>query len=140
MEQKIIKIDCDGVLRDLLFKMCEVYNNHYNTNLQPHEVTEFDVSKIFTKCEEVDNIPANTWLFKQNGYELFFNSPMMDGAKEAMDMLHELGYYIVIVTHQQTLENNYSCASHPAYPHKRSNHLFPLMLYGTHQQYSYEPL
>ena len=105
MEKKIIKIDCDGVLRDLLYKMCEVYNRRYGTNLQPHEVTDFDVGKIFTKCEEVDNIPANTWLFKNNGNELFFNSPMMDGAKEAMDMLHELGYYIVIVTHQQTLDN-----------------------------------
>ena len=55
--------------------------------------------------EEIDNTPANTWLFKNNSKELFFESPMIDGAKEAMDILHEMGYYIIIVTHQQTLEN-----------------------------------
>ena len=32
MKSKIIKIDCDGVLRDLLTQMCHVYNEHYNAD------------------------------------------------------------------------------------------------------------
>lgn len=101
----VIKIDCDGVLRDLLPKMIEVYNDAYHTNLTEEDIKYFDVSKVFTKCMEVDNIPAHIWLFQKNGYELFMKSPVLKGAKEAMDLLHEKGYYIVIVTYQHSLDN-----------------------------------
>ena len=101
----VIKIDCDGVLRDLLPKMIEVYNNAFHTNLTEEDIKYFDVSKVFTKCMEVGNIPAHIWLFQKNGYELFMKSPVLKGAKEAMDLLHEKGYYIVIVTYQHSLDN-----------------------------------
>jgi 5'(3')-deoxyribonucleotidase len=51
MFKKIIKIDCDGVLRNMLPLMCDLYNDYYDDNLTIEDITDFDVNKIFTKCE-----------------------------------------------------------------------------------------
>ena len=102
---KIIKIDVDGVLRDLLVQMCNVYNEHYGESLNPDDVVHFDTEKIFTKCLEIDNIHPSEWLFQKNCFKLFYDSPTLYKAKEAMDILHEKGYYIVIVTNQEYLYN-----------------------------------
>ena len=105
MSLKVIKIDCDGVLRDLLSQMCKVYNEHYNESISPYDVIHFETEKIFTKCLEVDNIHPDEWFFQKNSYKLFLNSPMLYKAKEAMDIIHEKGYYIIIVTSQVSLIN-----------------------------------
>ena len=102
---KVIKIDIDGVLRDLLDKMCEVYNSHYNENIKPCDVKHFATEKTFTKCFEIDNIHPSEWLFQVNGTELNCNSNIICGAKESMDILHQKGYYIIIVSHQLSKNN-----------------------------------
>ena len=102
---KIIKIDVDGVLRDLLVQMCNVYNEHYGESLSPDDVVHFDTEKIFTKCLEIDNMHPSEWLFQNHCFRLFYESPTLYKAKEAMDILHEKGYYIVIVTNQEYLYN-----------------------------------
>jgi 5'(3')-deoxyribonucleotidase len=105
MKSKIIKIDCDGVLRDLLTQMSNVYNEHYNESINPDDVINFETEKTFTKCLEIDDIHPNEWLFQKNSYKLFLDSSPLPKAKEAMSLLHKKGYYIIIVTNQVSLIN-----------------------------------
>jgi 5'(3')-deoxyribonucleotidase len=102
MFKKIIKIDCDGILRDMLPSMCMLYNDYYEDELTPEEITDFDVNKIFTKCPE----PAE-FFFKEHADYVYLNSPKCKKAKEAMDLLHEKGYHIIIVSTQPSFENQY---------------------------------
>ena len=102
MFKKIIKIDCDGVLRDMLPSMCMLYNDYYEDELIPEEITDFDVNKIFTKCPN----PAE-FFFNEHADYVYLNSPKCEKAKEAMDLLHEKGYHIIIVSTQPSFENQY---------------------------------
>lgn len=95
--QKIIKVDVDGVLRNLLPKMCELYNDYYNENVTPEDIKNFDLKDSFNKCED----PIE-WFFQKNGSYVYLNSTLFFNAKEAMDILHKKGYYIIIVSNQPT--------------------------------------
>ena len=100
---KIIKIDCDGVLRDMLPAMCDLYNDHYDENLSTEDITDFDVNKIFTKCPNPES-----FFFEEHSSYVYLNSPKCEKAKEAMDLLHEKGYHIVIVSHQPSLKRRFN--------------------------------
>lgn len=101
VDRKIIKIDIDGVLRDMLSTMCEIYNESYEDSIQPCDVTEYDVDKIFTKCNDISGISAKRFFFYEFSNHLCLHSGIIDKAKEAMDILHDLGYYIIIVSYQK---------------------------------------
>ena len=94
-----IKIDCDGVLRDMLPTMCELYNHFFKENLTPDDVTNFNVNKIFTKCPNPEE-----FFFNEYSSYVYLNSPVCEKAKEAMDLLHEKGYNIIVVSTQPTVE------------------------------------
>lgn len=100
IKKKIIKIDCDGVLRDLLPQMCKVYNEHFNERIEPENVLEYDLTNTFHKCIEVDGMSPNKWFFDEHIYDIYINSSICYKAKEALDLLHEKGYYIIIVSNQ----------------------------------------
>lgn len=100
MQQKVIKIDCDGVLRDLLPGLCELYNNSFTCSITPENIKEYDLSKTFIKCMEIDGMLPNKWFFQEHGHIILRNAPALPKAKIAMDILHKKGYYIVIVSHQ----------------------------------------
>jgi 5'(3')-deoxyribonucleotidase len=99
---KIIKIDCDGVLRDMLPAMCSIYNDYYDDNLTPKDVTDYDVKKVFNKCPD-----PNRFFFREHSDYIYLNSKPCKMAKEAVEMLREKGYTIAIVTDQPTFETQY---------------------------------
>lgn len=103
--KKIIKIDVDGVLRDMLPKMCECYNAYFRDNISPNDIKSYDTNVTFHKCKEILGRDASDWLFQDNGYEIYNSSPMCYKAKEAMDMLKEMGYFVIIVSHQKSYLN-----------------------------------
>ena len=105
--KKVIKIDVDGVLRDMLSAMCGIYNAVYNDNIQPCDVKDYDVDVSFPKCKEKDGISAKYFFFNEYGYEVYNCADVLPKAKEAMDILHNLGYYIVIVSHQESYLNRH---------------------------------
>jgi 5'(3')-deoxyribonucleotidase len=107
MNKKIIKIDVDGVLRDMLSAMCGIYNAVYNDNIQPCDVKDYDVDVSFPKCKEKDGISAKYFFFNEYEYEVYNCADVLPKAKEAMDILHNLGYYIVIVSHQENYLNRH---------------------------------
>lgn len=98
-------IDCDGVLRNLLVGMCEVYNHEFDVFMRPEDVDKYDVDDVFVLCKEYLNMSAVEFLFDKYGSFCFRHSPMIDKAKEAIDMLHNAGHRICIVTYQKTYEN-----------------------------------
>ena len=100
INRKIIKIDCDGVLRDLLPQMCKIYNESFNECIEPENVLEYDLTNTFNKCIEVDAMSPEKWFFDEHIYDIYVNSPVCHKAKEALDLLHEKGYYIIIVSKQ----------------------------------------
>ena len=95
-----IKIDCDGVLRDLLPQMCKVYNEHFNEHIEPENVLEYDLTNTFHKCMDIDGMTPNIWFFQEHILDIYVQSDACHKAKEAMDILHKKGYHIVIVSHQ----------------------------------------
>lgn len=104
-KQKVIKIDCDGVLRDLLPKMCEVYNSRFKCKIKAENVLEYDLSKTFTKCMDIVGVSPNEWFFNVLGTTVNFYSKMFPNVKKAMKLLHEKGYYIIIVSYQNSFQN-----------------------------------
>jgi 5'(3')-deoxyribonucleotidase len=99
--RKIIKVDIDGVLRDMLSTMCSIYNESYDENIRPCDVNEYDVDKTFTKCNDISGMSAKKFFFYEFSYHLCLHSEIIYKAKEAMDMLYDLGYYILIVSYQK---------------------------------------
>ena len=107
MNNKIIKIDIDGVLRDMLSEMCIIYNKAYNTNITPNDISDYNVDISFPLCKEIDGISANYFFFNEYSYDLCAYSKVINKSKEAIDILHNLGYYIIIVSYQKGYSNKH---------------------------------
>jgi 5'(3')-deoxyribonucleotidase len=103
--KKIIKVDIDGVLRNLSIGMCEVYNHEFGTKYTPNDINKYNVNNVFTMCEEFLHISAFDFFFKKYGFFVFRHSPMFENAKKAIDLLHDNGYRIVIVSSQTSFES-----------------------------------
>lgn len=101
----VVKVDVDGVLRDMLSAMCGIYNAVYNDNIQPCDVKDYDVDVSFPKCKEKDGISAKYAFFNEYEDEVYNCANALPKAKEAMDILHNLGYHIIIVSHQESVGN-----------------------------------
>lgn len=101
--EKIIKIDIDGVLRNIMPYMCYLYNFNFKTDIKAEDVIEYDLEKTFTKCREIENISAYEWFFNKYGSLINRYSPLMEDALSAIELLREKGYYIIIVSYQNTI-------------------------------------
>lgn len=104
-----IKIDVDGVIRDLLRAMCNVYNNEFDTNVCPCDITEYDVNKepsFRPISEKYPGITQHEYFFRDYRREVFFDYafPFL-GVKQAIDKLREHGHKVVIVTKQIGIDN-----------------------------------
>lgn len=101
----VFKIDCDGVLRNLLQNMCDIYNAQFGTNIKPCDCIQYEVDKVFTLCQKELGMSAKEFLFNVHGEHLFRYSDVCFRAKEAMDMLHNAGHKIIVVTWQRSTQN-----------------------------------
>lgn len=102
--EKIIKIDIDGVLRNILPFMCYLYNSHFNCEIKAENVIEYDLEKTFIKCREIENMSAYEWFFIKYGSLVNKYSAIIDDTLNAIDLLKEKGYYIIIVSYQKTIK------------------------------------
>lgn len=101
----IVKIDVDGVIRNMFDNMCDIYNKEFNENLTVNDIWDYDVEKVFPRIKEELNISAAEYFFQVHAKELFLDSEPYDGVKESIEKLRDNGYKIVIATWQYTLEN-----------------------------------
>ena len=105
----VIKIDIDGVIRDLLRAMCEVFNNEFDEHVQPCDIKEYNVNEEphFRKIKEkYPSITPHEYFFREYRNEVFFDYafPFL-GAKQAIDKLRLNGHKVVIVTKQIGISN-----------------------------------
>ena len=100
-----IKIDVDGVLRDIVSTMCSIYNEEFGTSLKPCDVTEYDVSISFPLIEKKYNFSANYYFFVLHGKKVFRTSPKFLDVDDAIQKLRDLGHRITIVSSQESVEN-----------------------------------
>lgn len=103
--EKIVKIDVDGVLRDIISTMCEIYNEEFSTNLKYNDIKEYDVSLSFPLIEKKYNFKASYYFFVLHGKKIFRDSPKYPEVNNAILKLHNLGYRIIIVSSQESVEN-----------------------------------
>ena len=103
----IIKIDVDGVIRNINETMCKMYNDLFDENLTVEDMFDYDVEKVFNKVKEKLGITAVDYFFDQSARSIFLNSNPYDGVREAIQKLRNAGHKVVVVTWQFSLENKY---------------------------------
>ena len=58
-----IAVDIDGVLRDSITKMVEIYNKHFNTDMSVNDVKMYDVEKSFPLIRSALGISPHDFFF-----------------------------------------------------------------------------
>lgn len=102
----IVKIDMDGVIRDILTPMCDIYNDMCKENVQPHDINVYNVNEFFVKMQEEFLLEPAHHFFNYMADDVFLNkSKPYDGVRDAILRLQENGFKVVIVTWQATLKN-----------------------------------
>ena len=105
MEKKlIIAIDVDGVLRDNLGIMVDLYNKNFDDNKSVDDITEFKTELSFPKIAEQTGITSSKWFFQDHAKEIFSEAPGFPEIKNDIDELRKLGE-VIIVTYQKTTMN-----------------------------------
>lgn len=104
-----IKIDVDGVIRDLLRAMCEVFNDEFDSNVMPRDIKEYKVNDEphFRKIrDKYPSITPHEYFFRENARKVFLDyAYQIFGAKQAIDKLRKNGHKVVIVTKQIGIKN-----------------------------------
>ena len=96
----IIKVDIDGVLRNMNDMLLHLYNQKFKTNLTVEDLTDYDVSKSFPLFEMRGKTTAIDFFFHKNAEKVFYLSEPYEGVEDAMQKLKDNGHKIVIVTWQ----------------------------------------
>lgn len=103
----IIKIDVDGVIRNINETMCKMYNDLFDENLTVEDMFDYDVEKVFNKVKEKLGMTAVDYFFDWSARSIFLNSEPYAGVREAIQKLRDAGHKVVIVTWQFSLQNKY---------------------------------
>lgn len=101
----IIKIDVDGVIRNIYDTMCRIYNRDFKENMSVDDIVVYDVDKVFTKVREKLHISASEYFFKFNSRDLFLLSKPYCNVRECIKKLMDDGHKVIIATWQYTLLN-----------------------------------
>ena len=101
----IIKVDIDGVLRNMNAMLVHLYNQKFKTNLTVEDIIDYDVSKSFPLFEIETQFTATEYFFKVRSTDTLFMSKPYEGVREAMQKLKDNGHKIVIATWQFSLKN-----------------------------------
>lgn len=102
----VIKIDVDGVIRDIITAMCELYNTRFDGNLSVEDIDDYDINTNFPSImKEMGETPVE-YFFTHHADKIFEHmSQPFKGVKNAIDRLRSKGHKVVIVTWQFTLDN-----------------------------------
>ncbi len=103
----IIKIDVDGVIRNINETMCRMYNELFDENLTVEDIFDYDVEKVFKRIKDEIGMSVVDYYFNWSAKEVFLHSTPYHGVREAIQKLRENGHKVVIVTWQFNLQNKY---------------------------------
>jgi 5'(3')-deoxyribonucleotidase len=93
----VVGVDVDDVLRETNKRSIELFRKYRDPHFEKtfEEIKEWNIQPFFNHHEDIHH-----FLFRENGPELFSTAKPMEGAKEAIGKLKELGHTILIVSHQ----------------------------------------
>ena len=100
---KFVKVDIDGVLRDMVGKCCEIYNKKYGYKYDEvtiDDITDYNIAHFFEAVKLEEGVSPSYYFYTVNGQEVFLKSDMLFEAKHAIDKLIENGFRVVIVSYQ----------------------------------------
>ena len=107
MEKNLtIAIDVDGVLRDNLGEMVNLYNKEFNDNKKVEEITEFKTELSFPRILQESGVTSSQWFFQNHSKELFVDAKAFANAAEDIKMLQGYGK-VIIVTYQKSYLNKH---------------------------------
>lgn len=95
-----IKIDVDGVIRDILTPICKLYNEEHGEDITPDDFTEWGIENILTKEKD----PCGKYFNVHCDYVFREGAKLIDGAKKKIDELREKGAFVLICTTQDKLK------------------------------------
>lgn len=102
----VIKVDIDGVLRDLVSGICDVYNSTFDQDVKPTDITDYSINKFFPLVKEKFNMLPTDFFFVNKGEEVFKNKALpFDKVKKDMQRLIDEGHEVVICSWQFTHRN-----------------------------------
>jgi uncharacterized HAD superfamily protein len=99
-----IAIDVDGVLRDNLGIMVDLYNKEFNDNKSVDEIKDFKTEISFPKILEVTGKTSSHWFFQEHSQEIFVDAKPYENVAEDIKRLKEFAD-VFIVTYQKTYLN-----------------------------------
>ena len=103
----IIKIDVDGVIRNINETMCKKYNDLFDENLTVNDIFDYDVEKVFKRIKDEFGMDDVDYFFNWVARDVFLHSSPYDSVREAIEKLRKAGHKVVIVTWQFSLQNKY---------------------------------
>lgn len=108
MENNIltIAIDVDGVLRDNLGEMVDLYNKEFKDNKKVEDITEFKTEISFPRIFEESGITSSQWFFQDHSKELFVDAKPFANAANDIKRLQKYGK-VIIVTCQKSYLNKH---------------------------------
>ncbi len=99
-----IAIDVDGVLRDNLGIIVDIYNNAFNVGLKESDVKHFKTEVSFPLVQERLGIKASDYFFNLKAKEVFFDAPAYPYVCDDIERLKEVAD-VIIVTYQKDYTN-----------------------------------
>lgn len=107
-KRPVIAIDVDGVLRDNLGIMVDMYNKSFDKDMSVDDVKEFRADISFPEIQAQTGMTSGQWFFNLHAKELFLDAPAFEGVKEDIERLKEVAD-VVIITYQKDYTNkNYT--------------------------------
>ena len=104
MKDFTIGIDVDGVLRDNLQFMVDLYNENFKKNKEVSDIKDFRTEITFPDIEPVTGKTASEWFFQDHSKEIFLNAKPFYNVAEDIKNLRGLAN-VVIITYQKSLVN-----------------------------------
>ena len=105
MDRKFtVAIDVDGVLRDNLQIMVDLYNKEFNCEMTVDDIRDFRTEITFPVIEETTGKTASEWFFQDHSDDIFLNAKSFNGVAEDIRKLKEIAN-VVIITYQKSLLN-----------------------------------
>ena len=110
MKDFTIGIDVDGVLRDNLQIMVDLYNENFGQNKEVSDIKDFRTEITFPEIEPITGKTASEWFFQDHSKEIFLNASPFYNVAEDIKRLRELAN-VVIITYQKSFLNKFQTLS-----------------------------
>ena len=99
-----IAIDVDGVLRNNLGIIVDIYNSTFNVGLKESDVKHFKTEISFPLVQERLGVKASDYFFNLKAKEVFFDAPAYPYVCDDIERLKEVAD-VIIITYQKDYTN-----------------------------------